>query len=72
MLKEDFLELLVCPIGRARLRQEDDVLICTRCGTRFAVEDDIPNMLVDDAELPAGCVSLADLDCVKSGDAKLE
>lgn len=52
MLKEDFLELLVCPIGRARLRQEDDVLICTRCGTRFAVEDDIPNMLVDDAEHP--------------------
>ena len=29
-------------------------------------------MLIEEAELPAGCTSLADVQCVKSGDAKLD
>ncbi len=72
MIKEEFLSLLVCPLGKASLRQEGDALICTRCGTRFAVKDGIPDMLIEEAELPPGCASLADLECVKSGDVKLE
>jgi uncharacterized protein len=72
MLNDEFLSLLVCPLGKAPLRQEGDVLICTRCGTRFAIKDDIPDMLIEDAELPAGCATLADLECVKSGEVKLE
>ena len=47
-------------------------LVCTRCGPRFAIQDDIPNMLIDEAELPPGCASLAELECVRAGDAKLE
>jgi uncharacterized protein YbaR (Trm112 family) len=70
MLNHEFLSLLACPLGNAPLRQDGDVLICTRCGTRFAIKDGIPDMLIGDAELPAGCASLADLECVKSGDAK--
>ena len=72
MLNEEFLSLLVCPMGKAPLRQAGDMLICTRCGTSFAIKDDIPDMLIEDAELPAGCASLADLECVKCGEAKLE
>jgi uncharacterized protein len=72
MLNDEFLALLVCPMGKVPLRQEGDVLICTRCGTRFAIKDDIPDMLIQDAELPPGCVSLADLECVRSGDATPE
>ena len=72
MLNEEFLSLLACPLGKAPLRQEGDVLICTRCGTRFAIKDSIPNMLIEEAELPVGCASLADLECVKCGDVKLE
>ena len=72
MLNEEFLSLLACPLGKAPLRQEGDVLICTRCGTRFAIKDNIPNMLIEEADLPAGCASLVDLECVKSGDVKLE
>jgi uncharacterized protein len=71
MVKEELLALLVCPMGKAPLRREGDVLICTRCGPKFSIKDDIPNMLIEEAELPAGC-ALADLDCVKSGDAKLD
>lgn len=72
MLNEELLALLVCPMGKAPLRREGDVLICTRCGPRFAIKNDIPNMLIDEAELPPGCASLADLPCVRSGDAKLD
>jgi uncharacterized protein len=72
MVNETLLSLLVCPLGKARLRREGDSLICTRCGPRFSIKDDIPNMLIEEAQLPPGCASLANLDCVRSGDAKLD
>lgn len=72
MLSEELLSLLVCPMGKAPLRQDDQTLVCTRCGVRFAIKDDIPNMLVEEAELPEGCHSLSELDCVKAGDAKVD
>jgi uncharacterized protein len=71
MVSEDLIALLVCPMGKAPLRREGDTLICTSCGPRFAIKDDIPNMLIEEAELPAGCASMADLPCVKSGLAKV-
>ena len=72
MVSEDLLALLVCPMGKAPLRREGDTLICTRCGPRFAIKDDIPNMLIEEAELPDGLASLGDLECVRSGDAKVD
>ncbi len=72
MVSEELLALLVCPMGKAPLRREGDLLICTRCGPRFSIKDDIPNMLIEEAELPAGCNSLADLECVKLGVAKVD
>jgi uncharacterized protein len=72
MVNEELLALLVCPMGKAPLRREGDTLICTRCGPRFAIKDDIPDMLMEDATLPPGCTALADLECVRSGDAKLD
>ena len=72
MLEEDLLALLRCPLGKAPLRREGDVLVCVRCGPRFAIKDDIPNMLIDEAELPPSCSTLGDLECVKSGDVRLD
>lgn len=73
MVSEDLLALLVCPMDqKSSLRREADSLVCTRCGLRFAIKDDIPNMLVEEAELPPGCSSLADLECVRAGDAKVD
>jgi uncharacterized protein YbaR (Trm112 family) len=72
MMNEALLSLLVCPLGKAPLRREGDAFVCTRCGPRFMIEDEIPNMLIEEAELPKGCRSLADLPCVKSGEAKLD
>ena len=72
MVNEDLLALLVCPLGKAPLLREGDTLICTRCGPRFSIKDDIPNMLIEEAELPPGRGSLADLECVRAGDARLD
>ena len=72
MISEELLALLVCPMAKAPLRREGDTLVCTRCGPRFAIRDDIPNMLIEEAELPAGCSSMRDLECVRAGDAKAD
>lgn len=72
MVSEQFLALLVCPMGRVPLRHEGDALICTQCDVRFLIKDDIPIMIVEEAELPPTCSCLADLACVKSGRAKVE
>ncbi len=68
MIKEELLALLVCPLGRAPLRLEGDTLVCTRCGLRYAINDDVPNMLYEEAELPEGVKSIADLACSKASD----
>jgi uncharacterized protein YbaR (Trm112 family) len=72
MLKDELLALLVCPMGKAPLKLEGNTLVCTRCGPRFAIEDDIPNMLIEEATLPRGCARLEDLPCVRAGDAQAE
>ena len=72
MVNEALLALLVCPLGKAPLRREGESLICTRCGPSFSIKDDIPNMLIEEAQLPPGCGSLANLECVRSGEAKLD
>jgi hypothetical protein len=72
MVSDELLALLVCPMGKAPLRRQSESLICTQCGLRFAIKDGIPDMLVEDAQLPAGCESMADLQCVKMGQAKVD
>ena len=72
MVSDQFLALLVCPMGKVPLKHEGDFLICTQCGVRFAIRDDIPNMIVEEAELPPSCSCLAELECVKTGRAKVE
>jgi uncharacterized protein YbaR (Trm112 family) len=66
---EELLAGLVCPMALAPLRREGDQLVCTRCGPRFTIVDDIPNMLIEEATLPDGCPSIRQLPCVVAGDA---
>jgi uncharacterized protein YbaR (Trm112 family) len=46
------LEILACPKCHAELRVNDaaERLDCTGCGLRYPVRDDIPVMLIDEAE----------------------
>lgn len=52
MVSKEFLEILACPLCKTDVRQEGDRIICVQCGRRYPVKDDIPVMLIDEAELP--------------------
>jgi uncharacterized protein len=65
VLSQQLLDILVCPLGKEKLLYENDKLICTRCGVKFSVENDIPIMLIEEAELPAGISSYQELPCMK-------
>ena len=53
MIEKDLLEILVCPVCKVALeyRQNPETLKCTKCHRVYAVKDDIPNMLVDEAKI---------------------
>lgn len=46
------LDLLVCPKckGALEYRREPEQLVCQACRLIYAVEDDIPIMLIDEAK----------------------
>ena len=52
MLDPRLLEILVCPKCRGDLRvtEEPRALVCDECKLRYPVRDDIPILLIDEAE----------------------
>jgi uncharacterized protein len=54
MIRPELLALLACPVceERSPLRQEGAYLICTKDGTGFPIEDDIPRLLPESAISP--------------------
>ena len=50
-IKEELLEILVCPQCKGDIHLKDDQsgLICETCRLVYAIKDDIPIMLVDEA-----------------------
>jgi uncharacterized protein YbaR (Trm112 family) len=68
----DLLLILVCPMAHAELKLEDGQLVCTRCGPRFAIEDGIPIMLIEEAKLPDGVARIEDLPCYQEVKAREE
>lgn len=51
------LDLLVCPNCHADVALDSstgaETLLCTGCGYRYRIDDNIPIMLIDEAEKPA-------------------
>ncbi|MGR3309967.1 MAG: Trm112 family protein [Candidatus Brocadiales bacterium] len=54
MVDKELLEILACPLCKTDVTLENDKIICTNCGRRYPIRDDIPIMLIDEAELPEG------------------
>jgi len=60
MISKELLDILVCPSCKKPVdwrdpEPGDDVqgrLVCTGCGLRYPVRDDIPIMLIDEAAPP--------------------
>jgi uncharacterized protein YbaR (Trm112 family) len=51
---KELLEILVCPScrGEVEYRAEQEQIVCLKCGLRYPVKDDIPVMLIEEAEKP--------------------
>ncbi len=51
-ISEELLEILACPKckGDIRLNESQDGLVCDKCKLLYRIKDDIPIMLIDEAE----------------------
>jgi hypothetical protein len=51
-IQKDLLDILACPKckGDIRLNESEDGLICDSCKLLYHIKDDIPVMLIDEAE----------------------
>lgn len=54
MIKPELLEILACPDckGDVELWEKEQRIVCLKCGKRYPIRDDIPIMLIEEAELP--------------------
>ena len=53
-LDPELVAILVCPNDRGEIDylEQEQVIVCRTCGYRYPVRDDIPVMLIDEAEPP--------------------
>ena len=51
-IKKELLDILCCPQckGDIRLNSTGDGLICDKCKLLYRIQDDIPVMLIDEAQ----------------------
>lgn len=54
MIDKLLLDILVCPKCKTPVKLEGDRLVCQNaaCGLRYPIRNDIPIMLIDEAEKP--------------------
>ncbi len=52
MIDKELLKILACPVCKTDVRLEQEKLVCTKCGRRYPIKDNIPVMLVEEAEPP--------------------
>jgi len=52
MIKKELLEILACPQckGPVELNRDQSGIICRNCRLLFAIREDIPIMLIDEAK----------------------
>ena len=50
-ISKELLDILACPKckGEVRLTEKQDGLVCNACKLMYAIKDDIPVMLIDEA-----------------------
>jgi uncharacterized protein YbaR (Trm112 family) len=52
-MNEEALSILVCPVCHGQLTTEDNQILCVKCRRRYPIEDGIPVLLADRAQLPS-------------------
>ena len=50
MIDKELMDILACPACKADVELKDEKIICVGCGRRYPIRDDIPVMLIEEAE----------------------
>jgi len=50
MLKKELVDILACPACKGAIEYRDDRIICSACRKYYPVRDDIPIMLIAEAQ----------------------
>ena len=50
-LPAELLNILVCPVDKAKVNLQGNSLVCEQCGRAYPIRDGIPVMLEDEAEM---------------------
>lgn len=50
MISMDLVAILACPACKKEVHLENDMIVCAKCRRRYPIKDDIPIMLVEEAE----------------------
>jgi uncharacterized protein YbaR (Trm112 family) len=48
---QELLDILVCPVDKAKVHLQGDRLVCEECGRAYPVRDGIPVMIIEEAEM---------------------
>jgi hypothetical protein len=51
-INSELLEILVCPACREKVEQKGEFIVCSSCGRRYPIRDEIPIMLINEALSP--------------------
>ncbi len=54
MIDKELLGILACPACKGDVKLEGERIVCVKCGRRYPIKDDIPIMLIDEAEGASG------------------
>jgi len=49
-MREELIKILACPVCKTDVTLEASKIVCSCCGRSFPIKNDIPVMLVDEAE----------------------
>lgn len=52
MINKELLDILACPVCKEGVVLESEKIVCPKCRRRYPIKDDIPVMLIDEAEVP--------------------
>ena len=52
MVDKKLLDILACPSCKGDVVEKEDTIVCQKCGLIYPVVEDIPVMLIDEAQKP--------------------
>ena len=50
MIDKELMNILACPICKGSVELKSEKIICAKCKKAYPVKDDIPVMLIEEAE----------------------